>query len=215
MKKALLLSLLAAPLALAQTATIGSLPAAGAVADTDLYEIENAAGESRKRTHAEVSTDILADVAANYQTIAAAAAALALKQDASGNLDTWAGIAPSANAQAMASALSFASMRTLLDLEEGTDFYSIAAANALFDAKAPLASPALTGDPTVPTASAGDNDTSAASTAYVQGEIADMVVSDPTGVTGADAITNIISLTQAEYDAIGAPDAATLYIITD
>ncbi|MEM9050297.1 MAG: hypothetical protein AAGC92_16455 [Pseudomonadota bacterium] len=50
--------------------------------------------------------------------------------------------------------------------------------------------------------------------AYVQGEIS-AVQSDPTGVTGADAVTNIISLTQAEYDAIGTPDAATLYLITD
>lgn len=39
--------------------------------------------------------------------------------------------------------------------------------------------------------------------------------SDPTGVTGADAVMNIISLTQAEYDAIGAPSATTFYIITD
>lgn len=39
------------------------------------------------------------------------------------------------------------------------------------------------------------------------------VTSDPTGVTGADAITNIMSLTQAEYDAIVSPDAATLYVI--
>jgi len=39
------------------------------------------------------------------------------------------------------------------------------------------------------------------------------VLSDPTGVTGADAITNIISLTQAEYDAI-TPDASTFYVIT-
>lgn len=38
--------------------------------------------------------------------------------------------------------------------------------------------------------------------------------SDPTGVTGADAITNIISLTQAEYNAI-TPNASTFYIITD
>lgn len=37
--------------------------------------------------------------------------------------------------------------------------------------------------------------------------------SDPSGVTGADAVTNIMSLTQAEYDAI-TPDAATLYVIT-
>lgn len=42
--------------------------------------------------------------------------------------------------------------------------------NATFDAlalKAPLASPALTGNPTVPTAAPGDNDTTAASTAFV------------------------------------------------
>jgi len=38
--------------------------------------------------------------------------------------------------------------------------------------------------------------------------------SDPTGVTGADAVTNIMSLTQAEYDAI-TPNASTLYVITD
>ena len=45
--------------------------------------------------------------------------------------------------------------------------------------------------------------------------INNMVESDPTGVTGADAITNIMSLTQSEYDAIGSPNASTLYIITD
>ena len=39
------------------------------------------------------------------------------------------------------------------------------------------------------------------------------VTSDPTGVTGADAITNMMSLTQAEYDAI-TPNASTLYVIT-
>lgn len=33
------------------------------------------------------------------------------------------------------------------------------------------------------------------------------------GVTGADAITNIMSLTQAEYDAIGSKNASTLYVI--
>ena len=37
--------------------------------------------------------------------------------------------------------------------------------------------------------------------------------SDPSAVTGADAITNIMSLTQAEYDAITTPNATTLYII--
>jgi hypothetical protein len=41
------------------------------------------------------------------------------------------------------------------------------------------------------------------------------VVSDTTGITGADAVVNIVSLTQAEYDAIVAPDAATLYVIVN
>jgi len=41
------------------------------------------------------------------------------------------------------------------------------------------------------------------------------VLSDPTGVTGADAVTNIMSLTQAEYDAIVTADASTIYVITD
>lgn len=40
------------------------------------------------------------------------------------------------------------------------------------------------------------------------------VRTDTTGVTGADQITNIISLTQAEYDAIVTPDPATFYVIT-
>lgn len=53
-----------------------------------------------------------------------------------------------------------------------------------------------------------------ADTALQAADITDLVESDPTGVTGADAITNIMSLTQAEYDAIGSPDAATLYVIT-
>tara|TARA_R110000737_G_scaffold168182_2_gene194630 strand:+ start:908 stop:1171 length:264 start_codon:yes stop_codon:yes gene_type:complete len=41
-----------------------------------------------------------------------------------------------------------------------------------------------------------------------------LVESDATGVTGADVITNMMSLTTAEYAAI-TPDAATLYIIKD
>ncbi len=47
--------------------------------------------------------------------------------------------------------------------------------DAVFDAlalKAPLASPALTGNPTAPTATQGDNDTSIATTAFVNAEIA-------------------------------------------
>jgi hypothetical protein len=39
------------------------------------------------------------------------------------------------------------------------------------------------------------------------------VQSDPSVAAGADAIVNVISLTQAEYDAIVTPDPATLYVI--
>lgn len=40
------------------------------------------------------------------------------------------------------------------------------------------------------------------------------VASNPTGITGADAITNIVSLTQAEYDAIGTKSPTTFYVVT-
>lgn len=44
---------------------------------------------------------------------------------------------------------------------------------------------------------------------------AETIESDPTGVTGADQVTNVMSLTTAEYSAIGSPDSSTLYLITD
>jgi len=49
-----------------------------------------------------------------------------------------------------------------------------------------------------------------------QGTKADLAVpSNITGITGADAITNMVSLTAAEYAAIGSPSATTFYVITD
>lgn len=39
------------------------------------------------------------------------------------------------------------------------------------------------------------------------------VGSDTTGITGADQVTNIVSLTQAEYDALGSYSPSTAYII--
>ena len=43
----------------------------------------------------------------------------------------------------------------------------------------------------------------------------DKVSSDPSAVTGADAVTNMMSLTQTEFDAIGTPDAKTVYFIEE
>jgi len=42
-----------------------------------------------------------------------------------------------------------------------------------------------------------------------------LVQSDPSTIIGAKGITNIIALTQSEYDAITSPDETTLYIITE
>lgn len=39
--------------------------------------------------------------------------------------------------------------------------------------------------------------------------------SDNTGITGADRVTNVVSLTSAEYTALGTYDATTIYIVTD
>ena len=42
-----------------------------------------------------------------------------------------------------------------------------------------------------------------------------MAVSDTSAGSGSDVVNNIVSLTQAEYNAIGSPDSATLFLITD
>jgi hypothetical protein len=49
---------------------------------------------------------------------------------------------------------------------------------------------------------------------YIGPNDAPAVKSDTTGVVGADEIINIMSLTQAEYDAIVSPNPYTFYVIT-
>jgi hypothetical protein len=44
-------------------------------------------------------------------------------------------------------------------------------------------------------------------------DVSGVVPSNTTGITGASAITNIVSLTQANYDALSSKSATTLYII--
>jgi hypothetical protein len=83
-------------------------------------------------TSAEVDTEI-AGLSTVYQPLDA-------------DLTTWAGLTPSANAQSLVTAANYAAMRGLLDLEAGTDFYSIAAADSAFIAEvAEDASPTLGG----------------------------------------------------------------------
>ena len=62
--------------------------------------------------------------------------------------------------------------------------------------------------------SASNADDSATSAAESESNLANKVDSDITGVTGADVISNIISLTSTEYGVI-TPDSSTLYIVTD
>lgn len=58
------------------------------------------------------------------------------------------------------------------------DESAAAALTAAVALKAPLASPALTGNPTAPTPSSGDNDTSIATSAFVSTAVSDHVASD-------------------------------------
>ena len=44
-------------------------------------------------------------------------------------------------------------------------------------------------------------------------DVSGVIPSTTTGITGASAITNIVSLTQSNYDAISSKSATTLYII--
>lgn len=74
-----------------------------------------------------------------------------------------------------------------------------------------LATAAAVANSVVPASNAGGTLTSKVTLQSVA-----RLFSDPTGITGADQVTNIVSLTQSEYDNIGAGnyDASTVYIIT-
>lgn len=73
------------------------------------------------------------------------------------------------------SATKLATARTI----NGVPFDGTANIAITDDSKAPLNSPVLTGDPRAPTPSAGDNDTSIATTAFVQAAIAALVNGSP------------------------------------
>jgi hypothetical protein len=46
-------------------------------------------------------------------------------------------------------------------------------------------------------------------------DLSKFVESDTTGITGATVVTNVVIISQADYDALGTKDASTLYAITD
>jgi hypothetical protein len=77
---------------------------------------------------------VTAVLGTSYDTAAEFTSLFAAKQAADADLTTYAGITPSANVQSLLGAADYAAMRGLLDLEAGTDFYSMSAAAAAFEA---------------------------------------------------------------------------------
>jgi hypothetical protein len=77
---------------------------------------------------------VTAVLGTSYDTAAEFTSLFAAKQAADADLTTYAGITPSANVQSLLGAADYAAMRGLLDLEAGTDFYSMSAAGAAFEA---------------------------------------------------------------------------------
>lgn len=108
----------------------------------------------------------------------AAYTAASAYQPADADLTTWASLTPSANAQSLVTAVDYAAMRALLDLEAGTDFLA-------FSLAAPLASPTFTGVPAAPTAAGGTNTTQIATTAFVTAAVAASGSGDVVGPAGA------------------------------
>ena len=120
----------------------------------------------------------------------------------------------------LAGVMSAADKAKLEGVQSGadvTDTTNVTAAGALMDSEVVNLAAVKSFDPAdYATAAQG----STADSALQSGDnVSDLtndaayVTSDPTGVTGADAITNMMSLTQAEYDAIVTPNASTLYVI--
>ena len=97
------------------------------------YDPQNIADDAFDRAN-HTGTQLAATIS-NFSTAADARVSAAIGvsvQAYDADLTIWAGLTPSANAQSLVTAANYAAMRALLDLEAGTDFYSISAANAAF-----------------------------------------------------------------------------------
>ncbi|NBO59097.1 MAG: hypothetical protein EBU73_09235, partial [Chitinophagia bacterium] len=143
---------------------------ATAVSDLDTHEAATTSVHGIANT-ANLATKAYADSAAtNAQTAAQSYAdtGLALKANLAGPTFTGTVTLPSTTSIGTVSA-------TELGYVDGVT----SAIQTQIDAKAPLASPALTGVPTAPTAAAGTNTTQIATTAFVGTAVADLVASAP------------------------------------
>jgi phage-related tail fiber protein len=127
-------------------------------------------------------------------------------------------IATTAFVQALLTALVGAAPETLNQINEiaaalGNDPNFATTIMTLMAQKAPLASPVLTGDPRAPTPAQGDNDTSIATTAFVQAALAMFGVG-----ASAAVITDYNAITASGFyrdvgTAVNAPLATTMSII--
>jgi hypothetical protein len=76
-----------------------------------------------------------------------------------------------------------------------------------FNSKAPLASPAFTGTPTAPTASANTNNTQIATTAYADAKVAESITNGVTGIAPSqDQVFDALALKAATTDVVGGQD---------
>jgi hypothetical protein len=133
----------------------------------------------------------------------AAAAAAAPVQSVNGNTGTVTVAVPSAST-ATPQALGTPAAGTSADYSRGDHIHAAPALNDLSNVSA---------------ATPSDNDVlvfdTATSTWIAEAPAASGIASDTTGITGASTITNIVAISQADYDDIVSPDAATLFLITD
>jgi hypothetical protein len=142
------------------------------------------------------------------------------------DLTTWAGLTPSANAQSFVTAANYAAMKGLLDLSgtnsgdqtitltgdvtgSGTGSFAATIADGVTVTGWEL------GSATATTPSADDNDTSVATTAYVQGEINGAGGTNLSCASGSCSVTPAGSDTQVQWNNAGVLGAASTFTYDD
>lgn len=184
---------------------ISGLPSATTVSPTDfIVLVDNSAVPETKKAQASTLSAL-----APVQTVAGRIGTVVLNSSdvGLGSVDNTAdSVKPVSTAQAAADTAvqNYAIQRANHTGTQNADTIAdFAAAAALYGPVTSVAS--KTGAVTLGTADVSGLDTLLSKTVY----------SDSSGISGATAISNIVALTQAAYDAIVTPQATTLYVIRD